>query len=155
MKTIASKIVPAALQYLHYRLVANSAHGVHSPFVFHLYQAVIKDTTPYYAFEAIESVRSRMLLSDEEINVHDYGTGGKKNRRRKSSIQFIATHYVKPAKYAQLLFRLVNEFQPTHILELGTSLGLTSMYLASPNRSANVITIEGCADTASVAKKNF
>ena len=155
MKTFALKKVPAAWNYLHYRLVANTAHQIHSPFVFDLYNNVIKDATPYYAFRVIESIRAKMLLSGEKIVVHDFGTGRSANPEEKRSLQFIASHYVKPIKYAQLLFRLVNEFLPIYILELGTSLGITTMYLASPLSSAKVITLEGCPNTAAVAKKNF
>ena len=155
MIDLALKKVPAAWKYLHYRLVAHTAHHVHSPFVFDLYNNVIKDQTPYYAFRVIESIRSKMILSADKIVVHDLGTGSKTHQQEKRSLQFIASHYVKPPKYAQLLFRLVNEFRPMYLLELGTSLGLTTMYLASPQSQATVTTIEGCPNTAAVAKKNF
>ena len=96
-----------------------------------------------------------MLLSDKSILVHDFGTGGNKTHEKKLSLQFIAKNYVKPAKYGQLLFRLVNKFRPAQILELGTSLGITTMYLASADSKANVTTIEGCVNTAATAKENF
>jgi predicted O-methyltransferase YrrM len=149
------KNVPVALQYMRYRLVSSNAHDLHSPFVFDLYNNVIRDRTPFYAYQAIESIRSKMLLSDEKIVVHDLGTGGEKYSQKKLALSFIAKQYVKPAKYGQLLFRLVNQFHPVHLLELGTSLGITTLYLASPHSDAKVITIEGCPDTAAVAKKNF
>ncbi len=41
------------------------------------------------------------------------------------------------------------------MLELGTSLGVGAMYLASGMRSAKFITLEGCADFAQVARANF
>jgi predicted O-methyltransferase YrrM len=62
---------------------------------------------------------------------------------------------VKPARYGQLLFRLVNHFKPRYILELGTSLGITTMYLALPYKSTNVVTLEGSDSTASIAQRNF
>ncbi len=155
MKALEIKKSPVVFQYLRYRLMADTEHDVHSPFVFNLYKNVIQDPTPFYSFHAIESVRSKMLLSNEKIKVHDFGTGGTKSPAMERSVQFIAKHYVKPPKYAQLLFRLVNEFQPIYILELGTSLGLTTMYLASPYSRAKVMTMEGCPNTAAVAKKNF
>ncbi len=148
------KQVPVTLQYLRYRLVSSDEHGLHSPFVFDLYNNVIKDETPFYVFHLIESIRAKMLLSDEKISVHDFGTG-RTSSRKKRSLQFIAKHYVKPAKYGQLLFRLVNRFQPQHVLELGTSLGITTMYLASTSTKSNVITVEGCPNTAAKAAQNF
>jgi len=71
------------------------------------------------------------------------------------SLGFIARNYAKPAKDAKLLFRLVNHFKPNTILELGTSLGITTLYLAAPLSSSRVITLEGCENTAAVARKNF
>jgi predicted O-methyltransferase YrrM len=155
MKSMTFNKVPAALKYFRHKLVAGNAHAIHSPFVYELYNEVINNSKHYYAFNSIEKIRSKMLASDEIISVHDLGTGGKKNRQKKLAIKFIAKNYVKPAKYARLLFRLVNEFQPANILELGTSLGITTMYLASSFNNARVITIEGCPNTAAVAKKNF
>jgi predicted O-methyltransferase YrrM len=155
MKVPGLKQVPAALQYLRYKLVSSDAHGLHSPFVFELYNNTILDETPFYFFRVIESIRANMLLSNEEILVHDLGTGGKKLRQKNRSISYIAKHFVKPAKYGQLLFRLINKFQPEYILELGTSLGITTLYLASSNSKSRVTTIEGCPNTAAMARKNF
>ena len=45
---------------------------------------------------------------------------------------------------AQLLFKMVNYFNPTLILELGTSFGFTTAYLANArNKSSKVIGVEG------------
>ena len=115
---------------------------------------MIRDETPFYCFNVIESIRSRMLLSAEKISVNDFGTGGTKGGKN-LFIQFIARNYVKPAKYGQLLFRLVNEFHPENILEIGTSLGITTMYLASARSKSRVITMEGCENTSAVAAANF
>jgi predicted O-methyltransferase YrrM len=149
------KNIPAAFQFLRYKLVSSNSHHLHSPFVFDLYNNVIKDENPFYIFNLIESVRARMLLSDDEITVHDLGTGGDRSSHKKLSLSTIAKHSVKPAKYGQLLFRLVNKFHPEYIVELGTSLGITTMYLAAPHSDSKVITIEGCEETAAIAKKNF
>jgi predicted O-methyltransferase YrrM len=143
------------VEYIRYRMKATTAHGLHSPFVFDLYNTVITDTTPFYVFDKIESVRSKMLLSNELIDVHDYGTGGNKIKRKSLSLKYIASHYLKSKKYAQLLFRIVNRFQPENILEIGTSLGITTMYLASVNQRSRVISLEGSIHTAEVAKRNF
>jgi predicted O-methyltransferase YrrM len=96
-----------------------------------------------------------MLLSTEKIPVTDFGTGGEEKKQRLLSLGYIAKNYVKPAKDGQLLFRLVNFFKPKTILELGTSLGITTLYLAAPSKTSTVITLEGCPNTSSVAKKNF
>ena len=50
---------------------------------------------------------------------------------------------LKPKKYAQLLFRMVKYYKPQTILELGTSFGITSAYLASGNDNSVLHTCEG------------
>jgi predicted O-methyltransferase YrrM len=143
-----------ATRFVRYRLTAKTAHGVHSPFVFELLNNVIRDRTPFYAFRPIESIRSKLLMDNTLLEVTDYGSGAQSgNKRRK--VSDIALHYLLPAKYGQLLFRIVNRFQPKNILELGTSLGISSLYLSAPHRTSTVHTIEGCPQTAALATANF
>ena len=142
-------------EFIKHRLTAKNEHDIHSPFLFDLYTNEICNSSAYYAFEKIESIRSKMILSAEKIPVTDFGTGGEEKNQRLLSLGFIARNYVKPAKDGQLLFRLVNFFKPKTILELGTSLGITTLYLAAPFKASTVITLEGCENTATVARKNF
>lgn len=144
-----------SLEYLRYLLKAGDEHDVHSPFVYDLYTNVIAGRNTYYIFDKIESVRSKMLLSEEKIPVLDFGTGGEETNQRVLKVSGIARHFVKSPKEARLLFRLVNFFRPKAILELGTSLGITTMYLAAPDSKSRVVTVEGCPNTAAVAGKNF
>ena len=52
------------------------------------------------------------------------------------------------------MFRLVNHFQPKNIIELGTSLGITTLYLAASSKKISVQTLEGCPQTAAKAKED-
>lgn len=143
-----------AKKYLQYYFFANhkNGHGIHSPFVFDLLTDVIEDFTPYYCFEDIENYRCKLLKNNSEIIVTDYGAGSKVSDSNKRKVSQIALYSLTKPKYAQLLFRLVNHFKPTNIIELGTSLGLTSVYLASPNSGSTVYTFEGCTEIANIAK---
>ena len=139
------------IKYFKYLFSARTAHGIHSPFVFDLYNEVINKKGDYYSFDKIEHLRKKLLLSKKEIDVTDLGTG----KSGKRIVGEIAGRSLKEKKYCELLFRLVYHFKPTAILELGTSLGITTSYLASANKNAKVITIEGCPNTAAEAKKSF
>lgn len=141
--------------FISYKLKAKNAHGIHPPFLFELYNNVIADTTPFYIFEDIESIRAKLLLSNLEIEINDFGAGSVKNNGKKRSISAIAKNSSKAPKYGQLLFRLVNRFKPPTILELGTSLGISTLYLAAPNSKTKVTTVEGCANISKVAQLNF
>jgi len=139
------------LKYIRYWFSSKTAHGIHSPFVFELYNEVINKKGNYYSFDRIEYLRRKLRISNKEIDVTDFGTG----KSGKKTVSEIAEHSAKGKKYCELLFRLAYHFKPTAILELGTSLGISAAYLAFANPNAKVITMEGCPNTASEAKKNF
>ena len=141
------------LQYIRYlfRAKHRKGFGIHSPFVFKLVTDVIEEQTPYYKYSLIEKVRKLYLKTDKEVTVENFGTG--KSGREK--IATIVKRSAKSKAYAQILFRLVNFYKSQNILELGTSFGLTTMYLAAPNSKSKVVTIEGCKDIAEYAKLSF
>jgi predicted O-methyltransferase YrrM len=130
---------------------------LHSPFVFGLYTTVICHDGQYRAYPRVEARRQSLLASTQELEVCDFGAGsrvvGAATRRR--AVRDIARHAAKPPRLAQLLFRLVNHFRPATVLELGTSLGLTTAYLALADSQTQVITFEGCPATAAVARETF
>lgn len=144
-----------AAHYLLYRLRAIKLHGVHSPFVFDLYHQVILHDGNYYTYPLLEALRKELLQNDRTILVTDFGAGPKAGLKKERKISYIARTSAKPAKYAQLLFRLLNRFKPKVVFDLGTSLGITTSYLAKGNQEAQVYTFEGCPAIAAEAKANF
>jgi predicted O-methyltransferase YrrM len=128
---------------------------VHSPFVFDLLKDVIEDKKEYYAYSEVESLRAQLLTTSKIVSCKDLGAGSLKNSTSKKEVKVLAKRVAKSPKYAKLLFRLVKRFQPVTTLELGTSLGISSSYIAKANSSSNFITIEGCPEIATIAKENF
>ncbi len=98
-----------------------------------------------------ERWREECLNNTQQIHKTDFGTG----TSGPIAISTIAKRSLKPARTARLLYRLVQRFQPQTILELGTSLGVTAMYLQQAQPTAAVITLEGCPETAAVAQRGF
>jgi predicted O-methyltransferase YrrM len=145
----------SAYNYLVYRFRATNEHGVHSPFVFDLLLSVIYNEHKYYSYEQCEQLRGRMLLSSETLSCIDLGAGSAYGTTIKRKVSQIARNSAKPPKFAQLLFRLVNHFQPESLLELGTSLGLSTAYMASAKKDCRITTMEGCPEIAAVALANF
>jgi predicted O-methyltransferase YrrM len=90
-------------------------------------------------------------LDYSRIYVNDYGTGTSRERQ----VSEIAHKSLKDKKQAQMLFRLACLMQPKNILELGTCLGTTTLYLSSARPTAKIYTIEGCPNIANIAKQNF
>jgi predicted O-methyltransferase YrrM len=142
-------------KYLKHRLKANTRHGTHSPFVYALLNNVFYNKGYYYAYGQIENLRSKLLSNKTIIEHIDLGAGSRKNKSKELSIRQIARQSLKKPKLAKLLFRLVNNQQPAHIIELGTSLGITTAYLAKGNTAAQVFTFEGSPAIAQQALKNF
>lgn len=144
-------------RYFKYRISAlnGKGHGTHSPFVYTFIREVLNDKRKFYCYSGIEFLRRKMLEDKSTITVEDFGAGSKLNKTKERSVSAIAYSSLKPKKYAQLLFRMVNYYQPKTIIELGTSLGITSSYLASGNTNASVYTFEGSGAVAAKAKGNF
>ncbi|MFW6020091.1 MAG: O-methyltransferase [Bacteroidales bacterium] len=59
------------------------------------------------------------------------------------------------SRYGTKLYGLCRYFRPQHIVELGTSAGLSTAYLAVAYPKAQIITIEGCPGKANIAKQLF
>jgi predicted O-methyltransferase YrrM len=146
-----------AKKYLHYYLTASNGkgHGIHSPFVFDFVKHVLNDKKNYPAYQSIESLRKKLLADPAIIDVEDFGAGSSVIKTNKRVVSAIAASSLKPKKYAQLLYRMVKYYKPRIIIELGTSFGITTAYLASANEGSNVITCEGSGAIASIAIENF
>jgi predicted O-methyltransferase YrrM len=146
-----------AKKYLHYYFTASngSGHGVHSPFVFDFITNVLKDKIKYDSYNKIEEQRKKLLANTTTIEIEDFGAGSAVFKSNQRIIKNIAATSLKPKKYAQLLFRIAQYYKPETIIELGTSLGITTAYLGSGNAGSKVYTCEGSKNIAAIAENNF
>ena len=146
-----------AFKYFEYYFNASSAngHGVHSPFVFQFIKFIKNDKTKYDCYDRIEAIRKQLLQNNTTIEVQDFGAGSTVLKYNKRVVSKMAASSLKPKRFAQLLYRMVNFYKPKSIVELGTSFGVTTSYLASGNADAKVYTFEGAPAIAAIAKNNF
>lgn len=146
-----------AKKYLHYFLTASSGkgHGIHSPFVFDFIKNVLRDKKQYDCYTKIERQRQQLKEDNTLIEVEDFGAGSTVIKTNSRVVKDIANSSLKPKKYAWLLFRMVQYYKPATIIELGTSLGITSSYLSCGNSNAKLYTCEGAASIAAIAEKTF
>lgn len=144
-------------KYIHYYFTASNGkgHGIHSPFVFDFIKNVLNDKRKYEKYAAIEKIRNELLHDKSAVDVEDFGAGSIAVPSRKKRISDITRSFLKSKKLAQLLFRIVQYYKPHNIVELGTSLGITTAYIASANKSSELFTLEGAKNIAAIAKKNF
>jgi predicted O-methyltransferase YrrM len=128
---------------------------MHSPFVFDFILNVLNNKKKYTAPTEVEQIRKSLLQNNLVITVEDFGAGSRTSKTNERKIRAIAQSALKPKKFGQLFYRLVKHYQPKTILELGTSFGITTSYMALANPEANVITVEGSKSIAAIAANNF
>lgn len=146
-----------AKKFLNYKFRAKhrKGYGIHSPFLYQFVREILYGSQYFYAYDEIAELRYDLLDSKEELNVRDFGAGSKIMKTNRRKVKNIVKYSAISEKFGEMLFRLIEKFKPEKILELGTSLGLGTLYLAIPNSKAQVFTIEGCPETARKSKVNF
>jgi predicted O-methyltransferase YrrM len=146
-----------AKKYVHYYFTAlnGKGHGMHSPFVFDFILNVLNNKKHYEAPVEIEALRKHLLRDNAVVTIKDLGAGSRVQSSKQRTISNLARNAIKPKKYSQLLYRLVKHYQPKTIIELGTSLGITTAYLSKANSSSTITTIEGSEAIANIAQQNF
>jgi len=135
-----------------------SGEAIHSPYLFRLVRFVLRDENAYYCFRDIERRRELLLACEDSLDVVDYGSAGSpEGLHVQRRVCDIAKNHLESARVGQVLFRIVNflheeEKRPLQILELGTSLGITTAYLASADSRNKVVTMEGSEAVLRVAQ---
>ena len=96
------------------RWLTGRGFGVHSPWAYDLIENVINEKHPYYAYEDLYPFWEK-------------------------APQYLPQY---PQSRDELLFRLVNRFNPRYILEVGTGAGVSTGYLASVSKQSKVVTVD-------------
>ena len=143
------------IRYIKYLLTSKNHHAIHSPFVFDLVTNIIYKKTSTNKTTEIESLRMSLCENNKLIIVKDFGVGSNINKNKERKIKDIAKNSSKNKKFGELLYRIVKHFKPTEIFELGTSFGISTLYLSKANSNSNITTFEGCKESAKIALENF
>lgn len=128
---------------------------MHSPFVFDFILNVLNNKNSYQPPQEIEQLRQQLLNDKRILQIEEMGAGSRTSSSNQRTVQQIAKSALKSKKLAQVLFRLVKHYQPKAIVELGTSLGITTSYFSKANPESSIITIEGSNSITSIAEENF
>lgn len=143
------------ISYLSYLFRAKGRHSLHSPFVYQLMDHVIRGDSMKPEYETAEKIRRQMLRNSTSIVVKDWGTGGRIQKDYSRPVKSIAgDSAIRPAT-GRLIHRLAAWRQPRCILELGTSLGIGTLYLQTACKNAELHTLEGSPAIANLALENF
>jgi len=155
-----SSVLHRICAYLRHLLTAwnTTGEGIHSPYLFRLVRFVMRDENTFYCFADIERRRAYLKACEDELDVLDFGSAGSpEGKHIPRRVCDIAKIQLESPKIGQLLFRIVNfmtqeQHRPLEILELGTSLGITTAYLASASSKNNITTLEGSREVLKIAQ---
>jgi predicted O-methyltransferase YrrM len=144
-------------KFLKYKITSRHkyGHGIHSPFVFDFIMKILLDKSVFDYERDIEKVRHQLISNKKVINVTDLGAGSRANKNNQRTISDIARHSLMNKKYSRVLNKIIQHYKLSEIVELGTSFGITTSYLAKSNPNTKVTTIEGCPEIHAIANENF
>jgi predicted O-methyltransferase YrrM len=142
-------------EYFKYKFKSKGRHGIHSPFVYDFVNICLNLQFKNSVFLIkLNQLKKKLAHDYSVISIEDRGAGSKKL----SSIRSIRSIYKTASSkgvYARLLYQLSCHYKPTHILELGTSLGIGTIMLAKGNENSAVTSIDACLETQKKAKENI
>lgn len=142
--------------FIRHYLSATRIDVLHSPFVFNLYNSCIKRQSTNHAFNDIELLRKRLKADCTVLLQKDFGAGSSLFSAKKRSVRELVYLHAKQARLQQIFYYLIRKFKYTHIVELGTSLGLTTAYLSKATGEAgSVLSVEGADEIATAAQNNL
>ncbi len=122
--------------------------------MFELQREALLNRQPHPDFEDLERLMVQVKKSDQTLTVTDLGAGSRWAERQRQ-VGEIARKGGSTVQQGRRLYRMAHYLQPTTILELGTSLGFGTAYLAKGAPEARVLSLEGDPQLAQLAKQHW
>jgi predicted O-methyltransferase YrrM len=145
------------IKYLKHQLYLKhrNGHGIHSPYLFEVVHQVIFNASGTGVPGNIRGIHRELRRDPAMLNAGGPGAPSKVDQDRKRSVRSFARGSSVSFKYGALLYRISRWFKPDVILELGTGIGISTLYLASGSPEIPVHTIEGNSDRADFSRGVF
>jgi predicted O-methyltransferase YrrM len=144
-----------SLKYIRYFLFAKhkKGHGIHSPFIYNLVSKVFNNENKPENLKEVINIHNKYLKSRKYLEFENMGAGSNYDKPEKLKLGKIIRRSSINKKYGTLIYNLVTYFNPGNILELGSSVGISSAYIAQASPKSNFKSIEGITEKIQVAKK--
>ena len=88
--------------------------------------------------EVTASPEVNKIYDGKVAKITDFGAGSHVNDNKTRKIKDVAKNSAKNAKFGKLIYRITQFYKPKNILELGTSLGISTLYLAKANKDTRL-----------------
>ena len=141
----------AALQWVRHWLRCVGSHSIHSPHLYRFVHEVLLKKDDRTVSEA-EAFRSKLLLDQRIVGSEDHGSGSSVRSGR--SLAKVVKNEVASPLMASVYRRIVEFQQASRVLEIGTSVGITTLWISS-DPSVEVVTLEANADLLETATRLF
>ncbi len=100
-------------------------------------------------------LRQRLSNDNRTIRVTDLGAGSVHMPDRDRKVSDIFRYTTSSHKFSLLYSRIISHYKLRNVIELGTSLGINTLYLSKALRDVAITTFEGSTEIAEVAKGLF
>ncbi len=142
-------------RYLIYKIFAGHryGHGIHSPFAYSFIRNVLVDKVKDEKLDKVINWHRKIKNTRLPGNIKGYGAGSLYKRTLSAGKRIPASKIGVSPKYGKMLYKLVREYTPKLIIELGTGSGVSTAYLASGNENTEVITVEGSPERVAFARE--
>ncbi len=145
------------LQYLkhQFHLRHRNGHGIHSPYLFEVVHGVIFNSSRMIPPDKIRDLHLGLRRDRKMLKADGPGAPSRIRTAGERSVRSFTRGSSVSLKYGALLCRFSRWFRPDVILELGTGIGISTMYLSWGSPDTPVHTIEGNRDRADFSSRLF
>ncbi len=134
--------------WLAWRWQVRGIYAAHSPRIFQLYRKVLRNKK---VPDSLEKWRSSIRRDSTPLQFTELGAGRDATGSRpvNTTVAKLARRSGASRWKARVLYQLVRHYQPQHVLELGTNLGIAAGYMATGlPENARLTTVEGVPELA-------
>ncbi len=141
---------------IHYFFSATSRFNLHSPFLHHFSEQVLRPARKARDPLVLKAFRKQLYKDRQRYQKQELGA--KPDQKKAVKVGKAARKISIPQKYGRLLSHLTSWFSSQEVLELGTGLGMGTAYLMyglSRKATGQLTTLEGCAATLQIAQTHW
>lgn len=133
---------------------ATTIYQAHSPLLYAFAKDVVEARPTDTALQTVEAHRRTLLADPTKVDFVELGAGSRSSHTTKTIAQ-IAKTSLSRSRQCQQIYSIVKAYQPKTVVEMGTSLGIATAYMAAARTTAHIHTLEGDPTVAAYARKLF